>query len=101
VGQNDGASGGYIDPRLGIERHGRKSGCPPPSNGLWMKTARGIDGELRFGPASKMVPVRTVNLPRQPLHMNMPAWVSPPILVTLSTPQSGQVTPFGQRSASM
>src|SRR6266446_104140 len=50
---------------------------------------------------SKTVPVRTVNLPWQSLHTNIPACVSPPILWTLSQPQSGQVTPLGQRSASM
>src|ERR1700733_2987655 len=50
---------------------------------------------------SKTVPVRTVNLPRQALQRNMPACVSPPILVTVSAPQRGHVTPFGQRSASM
>jgi hypothetical protein len=50
---------------------------------------------------SKIVPVRAVNLPRQPLHMNMPACVLPPILVTVAEPQSGQLTPSGQRSASM
>src|SRR5262245_34986327 len=50
---------------------------------------------------SKTVPVRTVNLFRQSLHRNIPACVLPPILWTLSEPQSGHDTSSGQRSASM
>src|ERR1035437_1003648 len=46
------------------------------------------------------VPVRQVNLSRQSLHWNIPACVSPPIPVTVTEPQCGQLTPSGQREAS-
>src|SRR6185312_1272968 len=47
------------------------------------------------------VPVRQMNLPRQALQRNMPACVLPSMRWTLTPPQSGQVTPFGQREASI
>src|ERR1019366_5115909 len=46
------------------------------------------------------VPVRQVNLSRQSLHWNIPACVSPPMRVTVTEPQCGQLTPSCQREAS-